>query len=102
MCLYRHSKGGGAYYPGCTLLMSVIRRIVAVASAMFTRRAEAGSAEARRAGANGALKTRLYCIYSICIIHYSYRTSDINTLPCVIINTRDSPEASVVKTPKSV
>ena len=33
---------------------SIIRRRVAIASAMFTRRAGAGSAEARRARANGA------------------------------------------------
>ena len=33
---------------------SIIRRRVVVASAMFTRRAGVGSAETRRAGANGA------------------------------------------------
>ena len=82
MRLYPHSKGGGAYYPGCAKQVkfkwvwplfcttiaytyicgaredgaschqhysSIIRRRVAIASAMFTRRARAGSAEAWRA-----------------------------------------------------
>ena len=74
MRLYPHSKGGGAYYPvgvACFTLRrhvpktfgalakwsimrysSIIRQREAVASALFTRRARAGSAKARRAGAN--------------------------------------------------
>ena len=44
----------GASCQQCYLYLSVLRWRVAVASAMFTRRAGVGSAEAQRAGANGA------------------------------------------------
>ena len=48
---FRSASEDGALYQ--QRYSSVIRRRVTVASSMFTRRAGAGSAEARRAGANG-------------------------------------------------
>ena len=44
---------------GASCQQRYIRRRVMVASSMFTRRAGAGSAEARRAGTNGARMARL-------------------------------------------